>query len=92
MTEERARKLYQIIKIAVIVVLSLFFVLIISQSVIINNKTMQVNSLNSELSSIVQRTEDVSKKTEEITANYSDYAEEELRKQGYAKQGEEVFR
>lgn len=92
MTEEKVRKLFQIAKYAVIVLFAFFFVLIITQSIIINNKTNQLNSLNSELNSIVQNTKNITKQTNEISSNYSTFAEEELRKQGYAKQGEEVFK
>lgn len=92
MTEERARKLFQVIKYAIIVLFAFFFVLIITQSIIINNKTQQVKSLDSQLASITQTSENITKQTDEISANYSEYAEEELRKQGYSKQGEEVFK
>lgn len=92
MTEERARRLFQIIKYCVIALFTFFFVLIITQSIIINNKTNQINSLNSELNSISQTSESITNKIEEISSNYSSYAEEELRKQGYSKQGEEVFK
>lgn len=92
MTEEKAKKLFQIIKYAVIVLFTFFFVLIITQSIIINNKTNQINSLNAELNSITQTTQDITKQKDEISSDYSNYAEEELRKQGYFKNGEEVFK
>lgn len=92
MTEERAKKLFQVIKYAVIVLFTFFFVLIITQSIIINNKTSQKNALKGELTAITTQTESIAKQTEEITNNYSDYAEEELRKQGYSKPNEEVFK
>ena len=92
MTEERARKIFNIFKYAIIVLFAFFFVLIITQSIIINTKSNQLNSLNSQLNTITNSTEQIIVQSEDISSNYSEFAEEELRKQGYSKTGEEVFK
>lgn len=91
MTKQKAKTIYKLIKFAVIFLFSFFFVLIVTQTIIINTKTRSINNLQSNLSTIQNSTNNVNNQIEDISNNYSEYAEEELRKEGYFKDNEQVF-
>ena len=92
MSEKKAKILYNIVKYAIIVLFAFFAILIITQSIIINTKTHELQSLEQTLTLTEQETNEVNSKYEDITNNYDSFCEDELRKEGYAKTGEEVFK
>ena len=92
MSEKKAKILYNIVKYAIICLLAFLTILIIAQTVIINTKSNQIENLQQTLASTQQQTNEINNKYENITNNYDSFCEEELRKEGYAKTGEEVFK
>lgn len=88
MTQEKAKLLIRIGKYFVICILAIFFVIIIIQSVKINNLTNQKNSLSYEYETKQNQSSLIDSEIDFIKNNKDKYSEEELRKDNYKKNNE----
>ncbi|MGN1208112.1 MAG: hypothetical protein ACI4TI_01445 [Christensenellales bacterium] len=90
MTQERAKKLLKIGKYFVIALLAMFFVIIIIQSVKINNLSNQKNSLQAEFETKLNEENSLNQEINTIESDKDKYWEEELRKDNYKKNNETI--
>lgn len=88
MTQEKAKLLIKISKYIVISLLAIFFVIIIIQSVKINNLSFKKNVLYSEYQTKQAQKSLIEDEIEYINNNKDEYSEEELRKDNYKKDNE----
>lgn len=92
MTGERAKKLLKIGKWFVAIIFVMFFVIIVIQSVKINNLSSKKDSLNSILETRQEQNSKLNNEIDFIENNKDFYAEEELRKDNYKKSDEEMIK
>lgn len=90
MTQEKAKKLLKIGKYFVIALLAMFFVIIIIQSVKINNLSNQKNSLQAEFETKLNEENSLNQEINTIESDKDKYWEEELRKDNYKKNNETI--
>lgn len=88
MTQEKAKLLIKISKYIVISLLAIFFVIIIIQSVKINNLSSKKNVLTSEYETKQVQKSLIEDEIEYINNNKDAFSEEELRKDNYKKDNE----
>lgn len=88
MTQEKAKLLIKISKYIVISLLAIFFVIIIIQSVKINNLSSKKNVLYSEYQTKQVQKSLIEDEIEYINNNKDAFSEEELRKDNYKKDNE----
>ncbi len=92
MSQEKAKIILKITKYFVIALLAMFFVIIIVQSVKINNLTATRNDLQNQIESKQQQEEDLNNKYNEISSNEDKYWEDILRDNDYKKQDETMVK
>lgn len=90
MTQEKAKKLLKIGKYFIIALLAMFFVIIIIQSVKINNLSNQKNSLQAEFETKLNEENSLNQEINTIESDKDKYWEEELRKDNYKKNNETI--
>lgn len=91
MTQKKAKFLIKFGKIFITILFVIFFVVIIFQSVKINNLKSKKNNLELELENKLVLKNNLEDKIDEIESNFEDYSEEELRKDNYKKENEDFF-
>ena len=92
MSQEKVKIILKITKYFVIALLAMFFVIIIVQSVKINNLTATRNNLQKQIESKQQQEEDLNNKYNEISTNEDKYWEDILRDNDYKKQDETMVK
>jgi len=91
MTQKKAKLLINIGKYFLIALFVAFFVVIVIQSVQINTlKNKQTNLLAEYNNKVVYNT-NLEEQIENIESNFNEYSEEELRKDNYKKENENLF-
>ncbi len=92
MSQEKVKIILKITKYFVIALLAMFFVIIIVQSVKINNLTATRNNMQKQIESKQQQEEDLNNKYNEISTNEDKYWEDILRDNDYKKQDETMVK
>ena len=92
MSQEKVKIILKITKYFVIALLAMFFVIIIVQSVKINNLTATRNNMQKQIESKQQQQEDLNNKYNEISTNEDKYWEDILRDNDYKKQDETMVK
>ena len=92
MTNEKAKKLLKIGKWVVAIILAIFFVIIIVQSVQINSLTNRKDSLTNSLETKQELNSNLESEIDFIEKNKDSYSESELRKDNYKKNDEEMIK
>ena len=92
MTNEKAKKLLKIGKWVVAIILAIFFVIIIVQSVQINSLTNRKDSLTNSLETKQEQNSNLESEIDFIENNKDSYSESELRKDNYKKNDEEMIK
>ena len=92
MTQEKARKLIKIAKYALIALFTIFFVIILVQSIQISQLKGQQSLLQNEFNQKQAESITINSQIDNINSNFDKYSEEELRKEGYIKDGEIYFK
>lgn len=92
MSQEKVKIILKITKYFVIALLAMFFVIIIVQSVKINNLTATRNNMQKQIESKQQQEEDLNNKYNEISTNEDKYWEDILRDNDYKKQNETMVK
>ena len=92
MSQEKVKIILKITKYFVIALLAMFFVIIIVQSVKINNLTATRNNMQKQIESKQQQEEDLNNKYNEISTNEDKYWEDILRYNDYKKQDETMVK
>lgn len=92
MTNEKAKKLLKIGKWVVAIILAIFFVIIIVQSVQINSLTNRKDSLTNSLETKQEQNSNLESEIDFIEKNKDSYSESELRKDNYKKNDEEMIK
>lgn len=91
MTQNKARKLIKIGKYFLIALFAMFFILIVIQNVQINNLKSKKSNLETNLNNKILYNENLESEIENIENNFNSFSEEELRKDGYKKENEDLF-
>ena len=91
MTQNKAKILIKIGKYFVIALFVMFFVIIIIQSVQLNNLKSKQTNLQTELENKVVINSNLQNEISNIENNFNEYSEEELRKDNYKKENEDLF-
>lgn len=91
MTQNKAKLLIKIGKYFVIALFVMFFVIIIIQSVQLNQLKSKQNNLQTELESKTVINNNLQNEISNIENNFNEYSEEELRKDNYKKDNEDLF-
>lgn len=88
MTQQQAKKLIKIGKYLLIAVFVIFFVIIVVQSININNLKATKSNLKTELNNKITLNESFNNQINNINKDFDKYSEEELRKDNYIKEDE----
>lgn len=85
---QKYQKIYKLVKYLVIAFFAVMFCIIIIQNVKINNLQAKKDNLTSIYQQNEQVLQQIGDEEEQINENFDEYSEEELRKNGYVKDGE----
>ena len=91
MTQKKAKFLINFGKIFITILFVIFFVVIVIQSIKINNLKSKKNNLETSLENKLVLKQNLENRINEIESNFDDYSEEELRKDNYKKENEDFF-
>ncbi len=85
---QRYQKVYKIIKYLLIGLFATLFCIIIIQNIKIGNLQTKKDNLTNQYQTNQQVLQEKNKEEQNISENFDEYSEEELRKNGYVKNGE----
>jgi len=91
MTQNKAKNLIKIGKYILVALFIMFFVIIIVQSIQLNTLKSKKLNLETDLNSKIIINSEIENKIENIENDFDNYSEEELRKDNYKKENEDLF-